>query len=83
MWLHVSRQADKVIIKLPTVLDRCYSLELQCEYDTIAELLARDMDTRLEGAIEEARRSSYEHGWTDARAKRRKQTWFLNMLEIK
>lgn len=83
MYLQVARQGDKVVVKLPTVLDRFYTFEIQMPHDTSAELLARDMDARLDTAVRAARQTAYEQGWADAKAKRKKRDYFGTWLEIK
>jgi len=83
MRLHVQREGNKVVVKLPTVLDRYYTFAIDMVHETTAELLARDMDRRLETAIRLARESAYNDGWRAAKAKKAaKDTWFSNMLEV-
>jgi hypothetical protein len=83
MYLQVSRDGTQVVVKLPTVLDKHYTFRIDQPHDTAAELLARDMDRRLEDAIRLAREKSYAQGWADAKAKRARATYFGNWLEIK
>ncbi len=83
MYLQVSRSGSLVVVKLPTVLDRYYTFSIDMTNETTAELLARDMDQRIDAAMKAARQTSYEQGWADAKAKRAKRDYHSTWLEVK
>ena len=83
MTLYIRRNGTKVEVKIPTVLDYHYNFSIECNDDVRAELLARDMDGRIERAVAGARKQAYEDGWRDAKAKKvAKRSWFSPYLEI-
>lgn len=71
---------DLKISDLPTYE---YTLFWNCNDDVYAELLADKLRDALQRKLERIRRTSYEEGFADAKAKRRKRTffnfgWFIN-----
>lgn len=83
MYLHVKRKDSRVVLELPTVLDRYYMLDLQFENEVVAQLIANDLDGRIDAAVKAARETAYEAGWADAKAKRKKRDYHGTWLEIK
>lgn len=49
-----------------------------CEW--AARLLLSDLDQALCNRMEKIRREAYAQGWKDAKARRRKETWFSGEL---
>lgn len=83
MYLHVKRKGSEVVVELPTVLDRFYTLSLEFSNETIAQLVANDIDGRMDAAVKAVRETAYAAGWADAKAKRKKRDYHGTWLEIK
>jgi hypothetical protein len=83
--LHFSRK-DKTIQLFGftdvTNSEMHHVFEIGCGEAWVAELLRRNLDTRLDSAVAKMRRKAYEEGWRDAKSKRRRQKDFGAYLEI-
>ena len=53
-----------------------YMFRMDCTDIPAAQLLINAFTARREELLSKIRRDSYEQGWNDAKAKRRKETWF-------
>lgn len=81
--LAARRDGTKVRIKMPTTLEKHYAFELDFSSETIAELVATDMDRRIDEAVQLARREAYNDGWREAKSKKvAKRDWFSRALSI-
>jgi hypothetical protein len=79
-------ERDKATIKLCGfdlhTNNNYYCLSITVESEELAYYLQDDWTSRCHRALLKARRDAYEQGYKDAKAKRKKQDWFYNSLEI-
>lgn len=74
-----SRNDNKVIVKVEHGIfhgDQYFELDILQNYQYQAQLLRNALELNLSRKLEEIRKEAYEQGWKDAKAKRKKQTWF-------
>ncbi len=64
------------------IKNRCYVVVLQCHDEIHAELLASNLTDHMFSLIKEIRRKAYNQGWTDAKSKRKRESWFSGMWKI-
>jgi hypothetical protein len=81
--LEIKRVNSRVHLDIQTgVLDKYYTLDLNCSNDLHAELLRRAFDAKLEKELQRIRRNAYNQGWKDAKSKKvPKATWFSKWWE--
>lgn len=65
---------------IPFYDTRRFEFTFHTGQETYAGLLTSHLREKLGDAMEAARREAYEKGWTDAKAKRTKDTWFRRNL---
>lgn len=56
--------------------DAHFALTINQDYEYQAQLLLNQLDKHLRNNLEAIRKEAYEQGWKDAKAKRKKKTWF-------
>lgn len=62
------------------IAKRWYSFSWQCTDEIYADLLVKNFQEHLSNRLQGIRRSAYEEGWKDAKAKKKKETWFAGWL---
>jgi hypothetical protein len=65
-----------VSLKIPGADTWYWTFHLSQHTDAEAQLLVNAINNNLEKVLKEIRKEAYEMGFKDARAKRRKETWF-------
>mgnify|MGYP000940187421 CR=1 FL=1 len=81
--LNVSRDGARVIVTVTPggyLGDRGFEFSFPAPNDWSASLLVGALRDALHGAIKRAREEAYADGWRDAKAKRKRATWFSSRL---
>ncbi len=80
MRASITRQGKQVAlavtVNIPFYDDRMFTLEWNCDSEVYAGLLADAMQRQTKETLKAIRREAYNEGWRDAKAKRKKATWF-------
>lgn len=66
----VSIEADTKVSK------RCFQFSWNCNDEVYADLLMRNFEEKLRSELRRIREESYLSGFSDAKAKRKKETYF-------
>lgn len=79
----VSRK-DHVQLSVPVCIpghkEWLYHFTWKTHDEAYAQMLAYHVNKSLKEKMQEIRQQSYEQGWKDAKAKRKKETWFSGWL---
>jgi hypothetical protein len=79
--LELVRDGSTVTIKATAwAANTTFSLVYQAGAEWAARLLARELGRCASERMRQARQEAYTQGWKDAKAKRRKETWFSGEL---
>lgn len=79
----ISRSKDKVIISIDfkyPVNGYSADFEFTCPSEFYAKLTEQNISDGLVTLIEEIRKYEYESGWSDAKKKKQKRTFFYSSL---
>lgn len=63
-----------------SVAARWYEFNWNCSDDVYADLLVKAFELNLEEKMKQARKDAYAKGWADAKAKRKRESWFGGYL---
>ena len=82
--LTVKRDGTKAVLAVtlpvPFYEDRVFSMIFDAYYVEYSSFLCSAIDLALRDALKKARKDAYEQGYKDAKAKRRKETWFSSRI---
>ncbi len=79
----VSPEDKKVVrFQMPGPLTYTFFFDWIAGSDIYAHLLVEDFNRRLDAVVKEARKTAYDNGWKDAKAKMRKRDFFSSWLEV-
>ena len=83
--ININKHGTTVKVSIETGLIASSSdvlLYWECGNDVFAELLTNQLRKKLADRIQAIRQEEYEQGWKDAKAKKRKRTWFASVMRL-
>lgn len=81
--IKIYRKKTYVFVEVDTNLDWVVPFKWVQSSELDAVLLERHLRDELYSRVEAIREEAYNQGWKDAKAKRKKQTWFWGILKLR
>lgn len=84
--MRIYREGSNICVEVPTALAHPgggttrFVMRCECERDYYADAVIRHIQTIVSEGMRTARRTSYDNGWKDAKAKRSRCDWFSGEL---